>query len=1001
MSTAVNNNNNNNSSGGGSNKTAAFSLNEVNVCADCGQTDPTWASINHGVLIKSLKATNWRPSQLQMVVDLHRTGANSIWEHTLLDPHLLLLKGFPNSSSSSSPSSSSSSSNHHHNHHRNHQQQKKPQPGDPLHPTKSDFIRANQNAGSKGATVDEDAESEADFSEQLHSSVRTPNLKTSLRLLVAGANPNYIHSEKFNSPLHMAAKSGQSSQIELLLVYGANLAALDARGKTAIDYAREAGHLELVHRLIEHQFDLTDSLTRYLCLGRTPNHLAGEHFLVVDIRPECLNSSDVSASFEGQDPKAANAAFRAELHASLQSLSASSFQELTRDIYDEIDRREVNAFVAGHYGKGKEKTQLEKAHQQLLLPFLPVYQCFSSTRNQGRQKLALLNTKEFTLLIVDVLNEIRHRVYGFASASVGSLKGMMEGYTNVTGKTVTTDETFDEDNDSEPLYDSVPSEGDYDECNEIVVPRGGVQRQQNSQPNQDQNLRASSTTLITNSSKSADSQQNACYVSQNEYALLKEQMLRSATLMEQFVAENREMRGEMARLQATVERLVEENAQLKGLQLLQQQQQQQTMMMVNQNSQSYLHQNSSSSTSLNFLEHQQQQQQLKSNSMHFDDPALQQQLQLQRNSFLRASGSRVRPQSTATTNSFQGGGGGVVNNASSSSANSISGGTQNQQQQQQPMVNRYSNECISSSSLNHKTTPPMLSSNQSSNSSLLNYQIQAQQQQQQQSFPAPPPPFPLSNQSQSLSSSSNPNQQQQQFSAHSSSSSLSSPSQIPTLQQQQHQNQQQQQQQQSLPYLGSVAAAVEQLNAAHHQQLQFNSGGNNNVSSNVVIATSTGSLSQLPPTTAINTTTTASSFPSKEDVIKKIEFITNSIKELLSNAREGKHDEFSVCSERICNYVDEMISLFPESFGSGKTAENVLQVNQALMVLQENAIRLHEECNSYELNALLGIVPKPLPSGKNSLQNSSQDYRFIYNSVIDKAAEVASSVKVIVGHYSC
>lgn len=67
------------------------------------------------------------------------------------------------------------------------------------------------------------------------------------------------------------------------------------------------------------------------------------------------------------------------------------------------------------------------------------------------------------------------------------------------------------------------------------------------------------------------------------------------------------------------------------------------------------------------------------------------------------------------------------------------------------------------------------------------------------------------------------------------------------------------------------------------------------------------------------------------------------------------------------------------------------------MVLQENAIRLHEECNSYELNALLGIVPKP---SSKSL-NPSQDYRFIYNSVIDKAAEVASSVKVIVGHYSC
>ena len=81
-----------------------------------------------------------------------------------------------------------------------------------------------------------------------------------------------------------------------------------------------------------------------------------------------------------------------------------------------------------------------------------------------------------------------------------------------------------------------------------------------------------------------------------------------------------------------------------------------------------------------------------------------------------------------------------------------------------------------------------------------------------------------------------------------------------------------------------------------------------------------------------------------------------------------------------------------QSLGTAKV-DNLLQVNQALMILQENALRLHEECNSYELNALLGIHPKPQI-------NSSQDYRFIYNSVIDKAAEVASSVKVIVSHYS-
>ena len=76
--------------------------------------------------------------------------------------------------------------------------------------------------------------------------------------------------------------------------------------------------------------------------------------------------------------------------------------------------------------------------------------------------------------------------------------------------------------------------------------------------------------------------------------------------------------------------------------------------------------------------------------------------------------------------------------------------------------------------------------------------------------------------------------------------------------------------------------------------------------------------------------------------------------------------------------------------------DNLLKVNQALMILQDNALRLHEECNSYELNALLGMHPKPQLNSHNS-----QDYRFIYNNVIDKAAEVASSVKVIVGHYSC
>lgn len=44
--------------------------------------------------------------------------------------------------------------------------------------------------------------------------------------------------EKGNTPLHVAAKAGQVSQVELLTVYGADPGAPDSNGKTPIDYAR-------------------------------------------------------------------------------------------------------------------------------------------------------------------------------------------------------------------------------------------------------------------------------------------------------------------------------------------------------------------------------------------------------------------------------------------------------------------------------------------------------------------------------------------------------------------------------------------------------------------------------------------------------------------------------------------------------------------------------------------------------------------------------------------
>lgn len=120
-------------------------------------------------------------------------------------------------------------------------------------PTKADFIRTKHqllgfvNRSAVGKSEDKDnqqehpsglQEGELSASKQLHSSVRTANLETSLRLLSCGGDPNFVHQEKGTSPLHVAAGAGQASQVELLLVYGADPGAMDSFGKTPIDHAK-------------------------------------------------------------------------------------------------------------------------------------------------------------------------------------------------------------------------------------------------------------------------------------------------------------------------------------------------------------------------------------------------------------------------------------------------------------------------------------------------------------------------------------------------------------------------------------------------------------------------------------------------------------------------------------------------------------------------------------------------------------------------------------------
>ncbi|XP_066997754.2 ARF GTPase-activating protein GIT2 isoform X3 [Anabrus simplex] len=410
------------------------------VCADCGALDPSWASINRGILlcdeccsihrslgrhisqVKSLKKGSWSPTLLQMVHTLNNSGVNSIWEHSLLDP--------TNSKSG----------------------RRKPQPKDPIHPTKAEFIRAKHQmlAFVFRPGKDDTVLLESDLSKQLHSSVRTTNLETSLRLLSQGADPNYFHEEKGTTPLHVAAKAGQMSQMELLAVYGADPGAFDNNGKTPIDYAKSSGHKDLADRLTECMYELTDRLAYYLC-SRKPDHLNGQHYII----PEMSDSLELTELAKTAKKK-------------LQQLPNHLFEELAMDVYDEVDRRETETIWLS-----MQQATNALAIDRCAVPFLPVNPEFSSTRNQGRQKLARFNAREFAMLIIDILSDAKRR----QSPSTSSLILSHESRDILSSKLLKGPlmtlsaglKRKSEISDDEPLYDSVASDEDYVSAEQMAV----------------------------------------------------------------------------------------------------------------------------------------------------------------------------------------------------------------------------------------------------------------------------------------------------------------------------------------------------------------------------------------------------------------------------------------------------------------------------------------------------------------------------------------------------
>ncbi|KAL0972744.1 hypothetical protein UPYG_G00194200 [Umbra pygmaea] len=462
------------------------------VCADCSAPDPGWTSINRGVLIcdeccsvhrslgrhisivKHLRHSGWPPALLQMVQTLASNGANSIWEHSLLDP-AQVQSG-----------------------------RRKPNPQDKVHPTKSEFIRSKYQMLSfvhKLPCRDDDGVTTKDLSKQLHSSVRTGSLETCLRLLSLGAQANFFHPEKGTTPLHVAAKAGQVLQAELLVVSGADPGAPDINGRTPMDYARQAGQVDLAERLVECQYELTDRLAFYLC-GRRPDHKNG-HYII----PQMADSLDLSELAKAAKKK-------------LQALNNRLFEELAMDVYDEVDRRENDAVWLTTQNHSTLVTE------RSAVPFLPVNPEYSATRNQGRQKLARFNAREFATLIIDILSDAKRRQQG------KGLNSPTESSLDLGAE------------DDQHDYDSVASDEDTD--SELTT-----QNNNNTQRN--------------NRAKSMDSSDlSDGPITLQEYLEVKKALAASEAKVQQLMKVNNNLSEELRRLQKEISRMQTENSALRG-----------------------------------------------------------------------------------------------------------------------------------------------------------------------------------------------------------------------------------------------------------------------------------------------------------------------------------------------------------------------------------------------------------------------------------------------------
>lgn len=202
---------------------AAWNYARTNVanryCADCGASDPEWASINLGVMlclecsgvhrslgvhvskVRSLLLDKWPEVQLQLLCAIGTMASNEFWEGECGDGYA------------------------------------KPM-SDSLRAEREEYIRAKYANKQFCRLFAGDADS---LGRELCTCVAQPDsLVRSIALMASGASVDFVDaSADGRTPLHVAALSGQTLQALLLMLNGASPLASDSHGRTPLDYAEE------------------------------------------------------------------------------------------------------------------------------------------------------------------------------------------------------------------------------------------------------------------------------------------------------------------------------------------------------------------------------------------------------------------------------------------------------------------------------------------------------------------------------------------------------------------------------------------------------------------------------------------------------------------------------------------------------------------------------------------------------------------------------------------